>query len=101
MSGEYFDLAGSRICKDLESIAEDVAVRSRWPRLGTLLGDIAVLVEEAERTMDWDLSQLERIRDDRAFEDRIVGEILKSATKAAADGLFPGRKWDTVKIEKT
>jgi len=96
MSGGYWDYSGFRLQEALETIADDEAVKTRWPELAQLLQDLGPILYEIEHDLDWDLSSDSSIKDDRQFSDAAIGKILEVAMKAAPDSWFPRGKWATI-----
>ena len=96
MSGGHWDHSGYKLQDILITIAEDEAVKARWPELGKLFDALGNVFYDIEHDLDWDLSSDSSIKDDRQFSDAAIGKILEVAMKAAPDSWFPRGKWATI-----
>ena len=96
MSGGHWGYGHSVVRDHLDTVGADPQVIARWPLLATLWRQLAEIVYDEEREMDYALSGDTGISDDRAFECAAVGRILDMAMKAAPDAWFPRGKWATI-----
>jgi len=87
---------GYCIKDQIEGIAEDESVLSRWPHTAAALKALSEVLYQIEHEMDWDLSSDSCIEDDAAFDAKSVGALLDAVLKAAPDTWFPRGKWATI-----
>ena len=96
MSGGHWDYSGIRLQDILEIIATDEEMKTRWPDLAQLFGELGPILYDIEHDIDWDFSGDSSIKDDRKFSDAAIGKIFEAAMKAAPDSWFPRGKWATI-----
>lgn len=96
VSGGHWDYLSHRIQEALEQVAADEFVKRRWPKVGTLLNELAPILAQIEHDMDWDICSDSSIPDDAKWEAERIGQILEAAMIAAPDEWFPRGKWATI-----
>jgi len=96
MSGGHFGYVGTKIKDNLLTIAGDVYVDRRFPKLAQLFDDLGAIFEAVEHEIDWDMCGDSMIEDDEAFEREALMKLLEACMKAAPDDLFPRGKWATI-----
>lgn len=88
MSGGRWEFAGFRVGDELETIAQDEDVRTRWPLVGSAIQFFADWIQRVEHDMDWDISSDSTIEDDAAFDRAEFARLLDALLKAAPGKCF-------------
>lgn len=96
MSGGHWDYKGGRMAWDIECIANDPDVQSRWPTLAKALMGLSGWIRAVEHEMDWDLSSDSHIPNDAEFDLQALGALLDLVLKAIPEEHFERGKWATI-----
>ena len=75
MSGGHWQYLGFRLQENIESIALDSEVVSRWPMTAQVLERLAPVLYRIEHEMDWDISADSVIENDAAFDAACVAAL--------------------------
>jgi Flp pilus assembly protein CpaB len=79
VSGGRWDYQQYRLRDVTESVATDVEVARRFPRLAATLRQVGETVKDVMHDLDYDLSGDSEIRDDKAFEQQAIDKIQAAA----------------------
>lgn len=75
MSGGHWGYDEFKLREVLERVADDVAVKARFPSLAIELQAMGALLYEIAHELDYDLSGDARIEDDAAFEREALRKL--------------------------
>lgn len=82
MSGGHWDYRGFVIEELLREIGGDPQIGQRFPRLMVLLPKLGDILGTMEHDLDWDLSSDQSIKDDEAFQWKVLNDIKDAVDEA-------------------